>query len=67
MPLVVLVNDSVGDWPHFEHRGGLTIEDFESGLRPATLILPCLAMEDRAAAGQPLTGQDLKDCGAPEF
>ncbi len=60
-------NDEVGDWPHFEHRGALEIEAFEAGARPPTLILPCGLMADRAAAGQPLTLQDLKECGAPEF
>ncbi len=60
-------NDEVGDWPHFENRGGLTVDDFAAGKRPGTLVLPCLLMSERAAADQQLTLLDLKDCGAPEF
>ena len=62
-----LGNGGVGDEPHFEYRGGLDTDQFAAGLRPVPLTLPCPAMATRAAAGQPLTLQDLQACGAPSF
>jgi peptidoglycan L-alanyl-D-glutamate endopeptidase CwlK len=56
-----------GDYPHFEHRAGLTTADFASGLRPPPLMLPCPTMDERAKANQPLTLKDLQSCGAPKF
>ncbi len=57
------------DPPHFEHRAGLTTDQFEAGMRPPPLTLPCAIMDERAKANQPLTLQDLKDnnCGVPQF
>ena len=62
-----LGNGGVGDEPHFEYRGGLDTDQFAAGLRPPPLTLPCRVMATRAAAGQPLTLQDLQACGAPSF
>lgn len=62
-----LEQNEEGDQAHFAHRAGLTIEQFQAGQRPPTLVLPCANMDDRALAGEPLTRQDLQDCGAPEF
>jgi hypothetical protein len=62
-----LGNGGAGDEPHFEYRGGLTTDQFAAGLRPPPLTLPCPIMAARAAAGQPLTLQDLQACGAPNF
>ncbi|MBU6447877.1 M15 family metallopeptidase, partial [Patescibacteria group bacterium] len=56
-----------GDYPHFEHRGGLTTADFAAGLRPSPLSLPCPIMDVRAKANQSLTRTDLNNCGAPNF
>ena len=55
------------DDPHFEHRAGLTTEDFANGMRPPPLKLPCAIMDEKYAANQPLTLQDLQGCGAPKF
>lgn len=55
------------DDPHFEYRGGLNTAQFEAGLRPLPLKLPCAIMGERANANQPLTMQDLNECGAPKF
>ena len=55
-----------GDLAHFEHRDGLTTNQFLEGLRPSILILPCTVMAERNA-DQKLTLKDLKDCGAPKF
>ena len=57
------------DPPHFEHRAGLTTDQFAQGMRPPPLTLPCQVMDDKAKAGQPLTLQDLKNnnCGLPQF
>ena len=55
------------DDPHFEYRGGLATEQFEAGLRPPPIMLPCTIMGERASTGKPLTRQDLKNCGAPLF
>lgn len=62
-----LGNGGAGDEPHFEYRGGLDTDQFAAGLRPPPLTLPCPIMATRAAAGQPLTLQDLRACGAPSF
>jgi peptidoglycan L-alanyl-D-glutamate endopeptidase CwlK len=62
-----LGNGGVGDYPHFEYRGGLDTDQFAAGLRPKPLTLPCPAMATRAADDQPLTLQDLQACGAPGF
>lgn len=62
-----LDNGGVGDYPHFEYHGGLDTEQFAAGLRPKPLTLPCPVMATCAAAGQPLTLQDLQACGAPDF
>lgn len=56
-----------GDFPHFEHRGGLTTADFAAGLRPPPLMLPCPIMDILAKANKPLTLSGLKACGAPKF
>ncbi len=57
------------DPPHFEHRAGLTTDQFEAGMRPPPLTLPCAIMDQRAKANQLLTLQNLKDnnCGTPQF
>lgn len=47
-----------GDLAHFERREGLQIAQFEIGMRPKPFELPCV---------MPLTLQDLKNCGAPDF
>jgi hypothetical protein len=62
-----LGNGGVGDEPHFEYRGGLDTDQFAAGMRPVPLTLPCAVMATRAAAGTPLTLQDLQACGAPMF
>ncbi len=62
-----LGNGGVGDYPHFEYRGGLDTDQFAVGMRPAPLTLPCPAMATRAAAGQVLTLQDLRACDAPSL
>lgn len=57
-----------GDLPHFEHRAGLTMDDFKDGMRPPSLTLPCPVMAERAAStSTPLTLDDLKQCDAPDF
>jgi hypothetical protein len=55
------------DLSHFEHRDGLSTDDFIFGKKPASLKLPCVIMDERAKAGQLLTLKDLKNCGAPNF
>jgi len=55
------------DDSHFEHRGGLTTAQFETGMRLSPLTLPCALMDERAKANKPLTLTDLKNCGAPKF
>ena len=55
------------DDAHFEHRGGLATDQFEAGIRPSPLTLPCALMDERAKVNQPLTVKDLKDCGASNF
>ncbi len=62
-----LGNGGVGDYPHFEYRGGLTTNDFMAGKRPPPLTLPCAIMDMRAKANQPLTPKDLQGCGTPQF
>jgi hypothetical protein len=62
-----LGNGGVGDYPHFEYRGGLTTDQFAAGTRPKPLTLPCPIMAERAKENQPLTLQDLQSCGAPNF
>ncbi len=52
---------------HFQHRDGLTIEQFEAGKRPRPLELPCSSMEARARSGEALTMDDLRRCSAPAF
>jgi peptidoglycan L-alanyl-D-glutamate endopeptidase CwlK len=55
------------DLPHFEYRGGLSLEEFQAGMRPKPLQLPCPLLLQRANAGQALTKADLESCGAPSF
>lgn len=55
------------DDPHFEYRGGLSTEQFEAGLIPEPLTLPCEIMSERAEDGQELLLEDLENCGAPNF
>lgn len=55
------------DPPHFEHRAGLTTDDFAAGKRPPPLTLPCAIMDQKYKASQSLTLQDLRNCGAPKF
>jgi peptidoglycan L-alanyl-D-glutamate endopeptidase CwlK len=62
-----LGNGGVGDYPHFEYRGGLDTDQFAAGMRPKPLTLPCPVMAERAKNGQPLTLADLQSCGAPDF
>ncbi len=62
-----LEHDDEVDMPHFEQRGGLSTADFAAGKRPPFLALPCPLMRERAVANQPLTREDLKTCGAPDF
>ncbi|MDE2312355.1 MAG: M15 family metallopeptidase [Patescibacteria group bacterium] len=56
-----------GDYPHFEHRAGLTTTDFAAGKRPQPLTLPCSTMDQKYQAGQTLALKDLQGCGAPKF
>lgn len=62
-----LEQNDEGDQAHFMHRAGLSIEQLAVGYRPPMLQLPCARMAERADAGEPLTRQDLADCGAPKF
>lgn len=62
-----LEQNDEGDQAHFMHRAGLSIEQLAVGYRPPRLQLPCPRMAERAAAGEPLTRQDLADCDAPAF
>ncbi|MBU6500663.1 MAG: M15 family metallopeptidase [Patescibacteria group bacterium] len=62
-----LGNGGVGDYPHFEYRGGLVTADFAAGKRPPLLTLPCAIMDARAKASKPLTLKDLQGCAAPKF
>jgi len=62
-----LEQNDEGDQAHFTHRAGLSIEQLTAGYRPPELALPCKLMAERAAAGDSLTRQDLRECGAPEF
>jgi len=55
------------DLPHFEYRNGLTTAEMRTGKRPASLVLPCAIMHERAIAGKALTLKDLENCNAPEF
>lgn len=55
------------DDAHFEHRGGLVVDQFKAGERPLPLALPCAIMGERAKAQQALTAQDLQDCGVANF
>ncbi len=56
-----------GDLPHFEHRSGLTTDQFQQGMRPPLLSLPCQILADRYAAEEKLTKQDLNECSTPNF
>lgn len=56
-----------GDVAHFEHRNGLTTDQFRQGMRPPELALPCEIMHTRALAEEKLTLKDLQNCGAPKF
>ena len=62
-----LESGDVGDLPHFEYRGGLTTDQFASGMRPPPLTLPCAIMANRTATSSPLTLKQLNACGAPKF
>lgn len=55
------------DDPHFEYRGGLSTEQFEDGLLPGPLTLPCEIMEKREEENHGLLLEDLESCGAPNF
>lgn len=55
------------DDPHFEYRGGLSTTQFEMGLKPAPLVLPCEIMNEKAKLYLPLTLKDLESCGAKNF
>lgn len=55
------------DRPHFELRGGLSTYNFEDGLRPPLLHLPCYLMGVRAGENKPFTKKDLEACNAPSF
>jgi len=52
---------------HFEYRGGLSTWQFEAGMRPPHLVLPCAIMDERAKSNQRLTLGDLNNCEAPKF
>jgi peptidoglycan L-alanyl-D-glutamate endopeptidase CwlK len=56
-----------GDQPHFEHRAGLSTDQFLAGARPPDLTLPCPAMNQRYDSNEALTQSDLQTCGAPNF
>jgi hypothetical protein len=62
-----LESGGVGDLPHFEYRGGLTTDQFATGMRPPPLTLPCAVMAERGASTTPLTLKDLQACAAPDF
>jgi hypothetical protein len=55
-----------GDLAHFEYRDGLTTQQLLEGKRPAALKLPCAVMTERTES-DPLTLEDLKNCGATKF
>ncbi|MEJ0021438.1 MAG: M15 family metallopeptidase [Candidatus Doudnabacteria bacterium] len=55
------------DPPHFEHRAGLSTDQFADGMRPPPLSLPCPIMDILAQDNKPLTLSGLKACGAPDF
>ncbi len=55
------------DDPHFEYRGGLSTEQFEDGLTPGLLTLPCEIMNQRGMDNHKLLIEDLESCGAPNF
>jgi hypothetical protein len=50
------------DLPHFQYRGGLTLNQIASGIVPSKLALPCSIMLTRFTAGKPLTRGDLVAC-----
>ena len=52
------------DDAHFEYRGGLTTAQFEAGILPPPISLPCPIMVEKAKLNQPLTFADLKSCGS---
>jgi len=56
-----------GDLAHFEHRNGLSTDQFLDGFRPKDLILPCIVMDERFKASQSLTLRDLQSCNVPKF
>jgi peptidoglycan L-alanyl-D-glutamate endopeptidase CwlK len=56
-----------GDLAHFEHRNGLTTDQFLDGFRPKDLILPCTVMDEKFKASQSLSLEDLRSCDAPKF
>jgi LAS superfamily LD-carboxypeptidase LdcB len=55
------------DDPHFEYRGGLITDQFNAGMKPAPISLPCDILSVRAKGNLALTTQDLLTCGAPNF
>lgn len=62
-----LEHSDEGDLAHFEHRNGLTTDQFVDGFRPRDLIFPCTIMDEKFKASQTLTLEDLRSCGAPKF
>lgn len=60
-------DDEYDEQVHFQHRQGISTAQFESGMRPDQLSLPCQLMADRASKDEPLTRSDLSTCGAPIF
>jgi hypothetical protein len=55
------------DLPHFQYRGGLSLDDLQAGKRPKPLKLPCQLLEERKKQEKALTTSDLKSCKAPKF
>jgi hypothetical protein len=53
------------DLPHFQYRGGLSLQEFVEGKRPKSLQVPCPKMRTRYLKHQALTKTDLKTCHAP--
>ncbi|HUT96245.1 MAG TPA: M15 family metallopeptidase [Candidatus Paceibacterota bacterium] len=65
-----LEHDDDGDLSHFEHRDGLTTDQFLEGSRPSIMVLPflpCAIIDEQAKVSQLLTLKDLQNCGVPKF
>ena len=55
------------DLPHFQYRNDLSLQEFQAGLRPLPIQLPCSLLDQRAIAKKTLSKEDLASCNAPNF